>query len=96
MDALCDKLETFKVETIGDAFMAVTNVAVEQTDTHAYIMAQFAVQALQLASATLIDEDNPSLGTVKLRIGIHSGPVVTNVCGTRNQRFSVIGDTVNT
>jgi hypothetical protein len=75
--------------------MTVTNVALEQPE-HARIMANFAFDAIEAASETLVDAEDPSKGYLQIRAGFHSGPVVTNVVGTRNQRFSIIGDTVNT
>lgn len=75
--------------------MAVTNVATIQTDQHVRLMAKFALDAVSAASETLVDTENPELGKLTIRVGIHSGPVVASVCGTRNQRFSIIGDTVN-
>lgn len=93
---LLTALGRFVYCSIGDAFMAVTNVAEVQTDKHARLMAEFAVDAVLAASQTLIDQERPGLGKLKMRAGFHSGPVVASVCGTRNQRFSIIGDTVNT
>lgn len=66
MDALCDRLDVFKMETIGDAFMATADVAVDQSDSHVKFMAEFALEALQLAASTSTDEENRSLGTVQL------------------------------
>jgi guanylate cyclase len=94
-DDLAKLHKVFKVETIGDAYMTVTNLAAEQPD-HARITAQFAFDAIKAASSTLIDEDDPSQGCVQIRVGFHSGPVVASVCGSMSPRYTIIGDTVNT
>ncbi|CAB9525328.1 Receptor-type guanylate cyclase gcy [Seminavis robusta] len=62
-DALSQQHDIFKVETIGDAYMAVTNLVKDQDEDH---------------------------------FGFHSGPVVADVVGTRNPRYCLFGDTVNT
>ena len=53
--------------------MAVTNLVKDQPKDHCKRIACFAIDALKAANATLIDEDDPSKGTVNLRIGFHSG-----------------------
>lgn len=73
--------------------MVVTNLALRQ-DNHVQIMASFALDAQTAASETLIDEEHPSLGCVKIRAGFHSGPVAAHVIGTTQPRYSVVGDTV--
>jgi class 3 adenylate cyclase len=94
-DELTRKHDLFKVETIGDAYMCAGNLVKDQQD-HAKRIAEFAADAIMIASETEIDVDNPRRGYIKLRIGFHSGPVVSNVVGSCNLRFSLFGDTVNT
>jgi class 3 adenylate cyclase len=65
--------------------MAVTNLHKPQKK-HADKIARFALDAITAAAATLIDESDPQRGTIKLRVGFHSGPVVANVVGTKNPR----------
>ncbi|KAL3934155.1 MAG: hypothetical protein SGBAC_010067 [Bacillariaceae sp.] len=96
LDNLSHKYDIFKVETIGDAYMAVTNLVKDQPRDHAKRIAQFAVEAIQSANETLVDEEDPGRGFVNIRVGFHCGPVVADVVGTRNLRYTLFGDTVNT
>lgn len=95
-DKLADKHHVFKVETIGDAYMGVTNLDGSEYETHAKQVAEYAQDAVCAASQVLIDEDDPSVGYVQIRVGFHSGPVVSNVIGSLNPRYALFGDTVNT
>jgi class 3 adenylate cyclase len=58
-DALCKEFNVFKMETIGDAYIAVTNMQNDQNEDHAAILARFALRAAQASSETLIDESDP-------------------------------------
>ena len=73
--------------------MGVTNLENDQNDDHTKRIAQFAVEAVEAASKIPIDEEDPRTGNVHIRVGFHSGQVVSNVIGSLNPRYGLFGDT---
>ncbi len=66
---------------------------------HALIMAKFAMDCLTTldqVTERLIPELGPDTSTLKLRVGLHSGPVVAGVLRGDKSRFQLFGDTMNT
>jgi class 3 adenylate cyclase len=89
-DELVDTYGLEKVKTIGDAYMVVGGMP-EQSEDH---VARVAGMALDLAAAVDAIEPARRLG-VAFRIGIHCGPVVAGVIGTKKFIYDIWGDTVN-
>ena len=90
-DALADTHGLEKIKTIGDAYMAAAGLPERRTD-HALAAARMA-QGMLEAAARIAAETGEALA---LRIGLHSGPVVAGVIGTKKFSYDMWGDTVNT
>jgi len=97
-DRLALQRTVFKVETIGDCYVAVTGLPEPQED-HAIIMVKFArdcVKTMQTLVQSLEVELGPDTGDLCIRVGLHSGPVTAGVLRGQKSRFQLFGDTVNT
>lgn len=85
--------DVYKVETIGDAYMVVSGLP-ERNDLHAANVCSLSLQLLDEVKTFKIGH-RPG-DSLRLRIGIHSGPVVAGVVGLAMPRYCLFGDTVNT
>lgn len=93
IELISDRLG-FQVETIGDAYMVVSGLPVRNGNSHAREIARMSLKLLQAVGHFRI-RHRPN-DQLKLRIGLHSGPVVAGVVGLKMPRYCLFGDTVNT
>lgn len=97
-DVIANRFRVFKVETIGDSYVAVTGVPNKQKN-HAVLMAKFASACLLKMSdvvKTLEVLLGPDTADLSMRFGMNSGPVTAGVLRGERARFQLFGDTVNT
>lgn len=89
-DQLAEQHGLEKIKTIGDAYMVAGGLPNPQAD-HADAIAQMAID-MQREVVHFTTRENQAIA---LRIGIHTGPVVAGVIGSRKFSYDLWGDTVN-
>jgi class 3 adenylate cyclase len=79
-----------KIKTIGDAYMAVAGISSLQPDH-----AERCVRAALRMQEFMAHRNENAAFKWSLRVGLHSGPVVSGVVGKHKYAFDVWGDAVN-
>jgi len=97
MDEIAVRRGVFKVETVGDCYVAACGLP-EPNEDHAVTITRFA-RDCQARMASLSRQLEIALGPdtadLTFRIGLHSGPVTGGVLRGQNARFQLFGDTMN-
>lgn len=86
-DAIIEKYGLEKIKTIGDAYLAVCGLPVENSK-HAQLVVKAALEIRDFM-------ENNDTG-FRIRIGIHTGQVVAGIVGVKKYAYDIWGDTVNT
>lgn len=89
-DDAAHELGIEKIKTVGDAYMAVCGLPVPVAN-HAERMVRMAIRMVHITREHALEHRV----SMKLRVGINSGPVVAGVIGKSKYIYDLWGDTVN-
>jgi class 3 adenylate cyclase len=89
-DEAARELGIEKIKTVGDAYMAVCGLPVPVPD-HAVRMVRMAIRMVHITREHAMEYQV----SMKLRVGVNSGPVVAGVIGKSKYIYDLWGDTVN-
>ena len=90
-DALALELGIEKIKTLGDAYMGACGIPTLR-ENHAEKITEFAFRVLDVSKKHRF----PGHDIIKVRIGLHCGPVIAGVIGGHKYTYDLWGDTVNT
>lgn len=91
-DEIITKYGMEKIKTIGDAYMCACGLPSPVPD-HAKKVIRAAKEMTAMVKETLDLEDG--LSHFKVRVGVHTGPVVAGIVGIKKWQYDIWGDTVN-
>jgi class 3 adenylate cyclase len=89
-DAAAQELGIEKIKTVGDAYMAVCGLPVPVAD-HAERMVRMAIRMVHITREHAMEHNT----SMKIRVGVNTGPVVAGVIGKNKYIYDLWGDTVN-
>lgn len=94
-DKIVTKYGIEKIKTIGDAYMCAGGLPVKN-NTHPVDVVKAGLEMQQFIEVNKKERQEKGLPFFELRLGVHTGPVVAGVVGTKKFAYDIWGDTVNT
>lgn len=94
-DAIVARHGLEKIKTIGGTYMCAGGLP-QPNATHAANAVKAALEIQQFMQANRTAKSQQGRAGFHLRIGVHSGPVVAGIVGTKKFAYDIWGDTVNT
>lgn len=99
-DNIIEKYEIEKIKTIGDAYLCASGIAHDTIPTiknhNPSNVINAALEIIDYMNNTYQKRTAEGKPFFRIRIGIHSGPLVAGVVGRKKFAYDIWGDTVNT
>jgi adenylate cyclase len=89
-DKVAEDVGVERIKTIGDSYMTVVGVPTARPG-HARVAVKLALDLVAAAERLRLQLPAP----FPIRVGVHTGPVMAGIIGTRRFAYDVWGDTVN-
>eukprot|EP00798_Chlamydomonas_sp_ICE-L_P031579 gene31579-6776_t len=105
LDRLLEDFDVYKVDTCGDCYIVAGGLMERSSDGELVLAGDIdpkegAKQVMEYISAVILALKNirypHNFKPASFRVGVHTGPCVTGVIGTKLPKFSLWGDTMNT
>lgn len=94
-DEIIERHGVEKIKTIGDAYMCASGLP-NPSENHALDMVNAALEMQLFLEEHKLIQQSLDLPFFEARIGIHTGPVVAGVVGSKKFAYDIWSDTVNT
>ncbi len=93
-DSVMDKYNIEKIKTIGDSYMCAGGIP-EENNSHPADVVKAALEIQHFINQQKKEKQSLNEMFFELRLGIHTGPVVAGIVGTKKFAYDIWGDTVN-
>jgi class 3 adenylate cyclase len=93
-DRIIGNYKIEKIKTIGDSYMCAGGLPVSN-QTHSVDIVNAAVEVQQFTQKYMQQRIEAGKDPFRIRIGIHTGPVVAGIVGLKKFAYDIWGDTVN-
>lgn len=94
-DIILPKHNVEKIKTIGDAYMCAGGLPTPN-DTHPADVVSAALEMMEFLEKVKNERKKNNKPFFEARIGVHTGPVVAGIVGSKKFAYDIWGDTVNT
>lgn len=93
-DTITEEFGLEKIKTIGDAYMCAGGIS-DDHPSHEYDIVNAGLKMLAYIEESNKDRVSRGIPALHLREGIHTGPLIAGVVGSKKYAFDIWGPTVN-